>query len=66
MVGVAVLLLGFGMLCSAVLGGVAAVLAVGGPTTGTVYLFAAQRIGLFQMRSGPLGEVPAEESHQTG
>jgi hypothetical protein len=65
MVGVAVLLLGFAILCSAVLGGLAAVLAVGIPATVGMYLFTAQRIGLFQVRSGLLGEV-AEESHQTG
>jgi hypothetical protein len=66
MVGVATLLLGFGILCSAVLGGIAAVLALGAPGVAGVYLFTAQRLGLFQVRSGPLTEVTAEESHRTG
>ena len=66
MLGVAALLLGFGGLCSGVLGGLAAVLAVGCPTTAAVYLLTAQRLGLFRVESGPLGEVPAEESRWTG
>lgn len=66
MLGVATLLLGFAMLCSAVLGGLAAVLAVGTPAVAAMYLFTAQRLGLFQVKSGPLGEVAAEQSHQAG
>lgn len=64
MFGVAVLLLGFAALCAAVLGGLAAVLAVGSVVTWAGYLFTAQRAGLFEVHCGPLGEVPAEEPRQ--
>ena len=66
MLGVATLLLGFAALCSGVLGGIPAVVAVGMPVTAASYLFTAQRLGLFQVRCGPLGEVPAEEPRHTG
>ena len=64
MMGVAALLLGFGVLCSVVLGGVAAALAIGAPAAVATYLLTAQRAGLFRLESGPLGEVPVEESHR--
>jgi len=63
MLGVAALLLGFAVLCSAVLGGLAGVLAIGGPVTLATYLFTAQRLGVFEVLCGPLGEVPEESPH---
>jgi len=64
--GVAVLLLGLAVLCSAVLGGLAAVLAVGVPVTVALYLFSAQQIGLFRVGRARVDAVPAEESPQRG
>lgn len=65
MLGVGVLLLGFATLCAAVLGGIAAVLAIGTVVTWAGYLFTAQRAGLFQVHCGPLGDVAAEETRHT-
>jgi hypothetical protein len=64
MLGVAALLVGFATLCAAVLGGLAAVLAIGTIVTWAGYMFTAQRAGLFRVHCGSLGEVPAEEPHQ--
>lgn len=64
MLGVAVLLFGFAALCAAVLGGLAAVLAIGTVVLWAGYVYAAQRSGLFQVQCGPLGEQPAEEPRE--
>ncbi|HSJ15357.1 MAG TPA: hypothetical protein VK939_13125 [Longimicrobiales bacterium] len=65
MLGVGVLLFGFAMLCAGVLSGLAGICALGGPVTWASYLFTAQRLGMFEVGAGPLGEVPAEEPRHT-
>lgn len=65
MLGVGALLLGFAALCAGVLGGLAAVLAVGLVLVAAGYAYAGQRLGSFQLECGPLGAFPREESHRT-
>lgn len=65
MLGVGVLLFGFATLCVSVLSGLAGVCAVGGAITWASYLFAARRLGMFEVGAGPLEPVPEEESRHT-
>ena len=65
MLGVGVLLCGFATLCAGVLSGLAGICALGGTITWAGYLFAGQRLRVFTVRAGPLGEVPAEEPRHT-
>lgn len=64
MLGVAALLFGFATLCSAVLGGMAAILAIGAVVTWASYLYTAQRVGAFQIECGSLSSFTAEEHRQ--
>lgn len=67
MLGVAVMLFLFAMLCTVVAVGALGVLAFGGVVLWASYLFMAQRVGLFRIESGgspPTEEEPSEESRR--
>ena len=66
MVGVALLLISFGSLCTALGAGWSGVLAFGGAAIGGSYAFMAQHIGLFAVEVGdaPSSLVVTEEPRQ--
>lgn len=64
MTGVALMLLVFGSLCTALGSGIAGVLAFGTLCAGIGYTTTAQRLGLFRIETGWLEEAPAEEPRQ--
>jgi len=65
MLGVAGMLLVFGMLCTAVGSGLLGVLAFGGVTLWAGYVVTAQRVGLFTIETGWLEEAHETEPRQT-
>jgi hypothetical protein len=65
MVGVASMLLIFGMLCTAVGSGLLGVLAFGGISTWAGYVITAQRLGLFTIETGWREEAREAEPRQT-
>lgn len=65
MFGVAVLLLLFGALCTAVAVGISGVFAFGGVTVWAGYVFMAQHLGLFQVEANPPASARDEPAEET-
>jgi hypothetical protein len=65
MLGVAAMLLVFGMLCTVVGSGLSGVLAFGGVVGWVGYVITAQRIGVFTIETGWLEQAATEEPRQT-
>lgn len=64
MLGVAAMLIVFGVLCTSVSSGLIGVIAYGGVMLWLGYIVAAQRVGLFRIETGWLEETTAAEPRQ--
>jgi hypothetical protein len=65
MLGVAAMLIVFGMLCTVVGSGLVGVLAFGGVTFWAGYVVTAQRVGMFRIETGWREEARETEPRQT-